>query len=56
MVRGQASIDVCPTGSGSHVIWVEELRVRLLPRWADPLLAAAGRRVFSRELGVLLED
>ncbi|MFD9290668.1 SRPBCC family protein [Streptomyces sp. NPDC060030] len=56
VVRGRASIDVCPTGSGSHVIWVEELRVRLIPRWADPLLATAGRRVFSRELGVLLED
>ncbi|MFJ8170273.1 MULTISPECIES: SRPBCC family protein [unclassified Streptomyces] len=56
VVRGRASIDVCPTGSGSHVIWVEELRVRLLPRWADPLLATAGRRVFARELGTLLDD
>ncbi|MFJ8865072.1 SRPBCC family protein [Streptomyces sp. NPDC102473] len=56
VVRGRASIEVRPTDSGSHVIWVEELRVRLLPRWADPLLATAGRRVFSRELGVLLED
>ncbi|MFB8116772.1 SRPBCC family protein [Streptomyces sp. NPDC056465] len=55
VVRGRASIDVRPTESGSHVIWVEELRVRLLPHWADPLLATAGRRVFSRELGVLLE-
>ncbi|MFI8003000.1 SRPBCC family protein [Streptomyces sp. NPDC086010] len=56
LVRGQASIDVYPTGSGSRVIWVEELRVRLLPRWADPVLAAAGRRVFGRALHMLLDD
>ncbi|MFE3516172.1 SRPBCC family protein [Streptomyces sp. NPDC059166] len=56
VVLGRASIDVRPTGSGSHVIWVEDVRVRLLPGWADPLLATAGRRVFSRELDVLLED
>ncbi|MEU9360311.1 SRPBCC family protein [Streptomyces sp. NPDC048301] len=55
VVLGRASIDVRPTGSGSHVIWVEELRVRLLPGWADPLLATAGRRVFTRELDILLE-
>ncbi|GGY89623.1 SRPBCC family protein [Streptomyces nitrosporeus] len=54
-VRGRASIDVRPTGAGSHVIWVEELRVRLLPRGADPLLAAAGRRVFGRVLDTLLD-
>ncbi|MFJ8884888.1 SRPBCC family protein [Streptomyces sp. NPDC102402] len=56
VVRGRASIDIRPTDSGSHVVWVEELRVRLLPRLFDPLLASAGRRLFSRELGVLLED
>ncbi|WP_031088462.1 SRPBCC family protein [Streptomyces sp. NRRL WC-3549] len=56
LVRGRASIDVSPTGSGSHVIWVEELRVRLLPRGADPLLARAGRRVFGRVLDSLLAD
>ncbi|MEU0147431.1 SRPBCC family protein [Streptomyces sp. NPDC006288] len=56
LVRGRASIDVRPTGSGSHVIWVEELRVRLLPGWADPVLAGAGRRVFGRVLDVLLDD
>ncbi|MEU5659228.1 SRPBCC family protein [Streptomyces sp. NPDC047737] len=56
VVRGRASIDVRPTGSGSHVIWVEEVRVRLLPGWGDPLLASAGRRVFGRVLTVLLEE
>ncbi|HEY9441520.1 MAG TPA: SRPBCC family protein [Streptomyces sp.] len=55
VVRGRALIDVCPTATGSHVVWVEEIRLRLLPRWSDPLLAAAGRRVFGRVLDALLE-
>ncbi|CAM5403607.1 SRPBCC family protein [Streptomyces californicus] len=44
VVLGRASIDVLPTGSGS-IVWVEELRVRLVPRFGDPLLASAGRRI-----------
>ncbi|MFE5096984.1 SRPBCC family protein [Streptomyces sp. NPDC056638] len=55
LVLGRASIDVYPTDSGSHVVWVEELAVRLLPRWADPLLAGAGRRVFGRVLDGILD-
>ncbi|MFB6715849.1 SRPBCC family protein [Streptomyces sp. NPDC056358] len=55
LVLGRASIDVCPTDSGSHVVWVEELSVRLLPRWFDPLIAAAGRRVFGRVLDGMLD-
>ncbi|MGC5345512.1 SRPBCC family protein [Streptomyces sp. DT24] len=54
VVRGRASIDVYPTESGAHVVWVEELRVRRLPRWGDPLLATAGRKVFGRVLDDLL--
>ncbi|MDQ0797926.1 SRPBCC family protein [Streptomyces sp. B1I3] len=56
VVLGRASIDVRPTGSGAHVIWVEEVRVRLLPRWGDPLLRTAGRRAFGRVLDTLLAD
>ncbi|MEU6018797.1 SRPBCC family protein [Streptomyces sp. NPDC047515] len=55
LVLGRASIDVYPTDSGSHVVWVEELSVRLLPRWVDPLVAAAGRRVFGRVLDGMLD-
>ncbi|MFE7357298.1 SRPBCC family protein [Streptomyces sp. NPDC057543] len=55
LVLGRASIDVYPTASGSHVVWVEELSVRLLPRWVDPLIAAAGRRVFGRVLDSMLD-
>ncbi|MER6101643.1 SRPBCC family protein [Streptomyces sp. NPDC001832] len=54
-VLGRASIEVYPTDSGSHVVWVEELTVRLLPRWADPLLTGAGRRVFGRVLDGMLD-
>ncbi|MFE8916238.1 SRPBCC family protein [Streptomyces globisporus] len=54
VVLGRASIDVLPTDSGSHVVWVEELRVRLVPRWGDPLLASAGRRMFGKVLDALL--
>ncbi|MFJ4963133.1 hypothetical protein EES43_01685 [Streptomyces sp. ADI96-02] len=54
VVLGRASIDVLPTHSGSHVVWVEELRVRLVPRWGDPLLASAGRRLFGGALDALL--
>lgn len=48
VVLGRASIDVLPTHSGSHVVWVEELRVRLVPRWGDPLLASAGHAAVRR--------
>ncbi|MES9507088.1 SRPBCC family protein [Streptomyces sp. NPDC000609] len=54
-VLGRASIDVYPMDSGSHVVWVEELGVRLLPRWGDPLIAGAGRRIFGRVLDSLLD-
>lgn len=55
LVLGRASIDVYPTDFGSHVVWVEELGVRLLPRWGDPLIAGAGRRVFGRVLDSMLD-
>lgn len=55
VVLGRASIEVSPTECGSHVVWVEELRVRLLPRWADPLVSTVGRRVFVRVLDALLD-
>lgn len=53
---GRASIDVYPAECGSHVVWVEELRVRLLPHWGDALLSGAGRRIFRRVLDGLLDD
>ncbi|WP_327365796.1 SRPBCC family protein [Streptomyces sp. NBC_01217] len=55
LMLGRAAIDVYPTDSGSHVVWVEELSVRLLPHWADSLIAGAGRRVFGRVLDGMLD-
>ncbi|MFE9851653.1 SRPBCC family protein [Streptomyces sp. NPDC005576] len=54
-VRGWASIEVLPTRAGSHVVWVEDIRLFLPGRWMDPLLVAAGRRMFGRVLDALLE-
>ncbi len=55
VVLGRATIDVYPTHAGSHVVWVEELSVRLLPRWGDPLISGAGRRIFGRVLDSMLD-
>lgn len=53
-VTGWAEIEVRPAAGGSVVLWVEDLRVRGLPRALDPLLARAGRIVFGRTLDGLL--
>lgn len=54
VVTGWAEIEVRPSAAGSVVLWVEDLRVRGLPRAADPLLASAGRVVFGAALDGLL--
>ncbi|MFJ4715576.1 SRPBCC family protein [Streptomyces sp. NPDC088785] len=56
VVLGRAEFEVRPLagGAGSRVEWREELRVRGLPGLADPLLAAAARRMFGRAVDGLL--
>ncbi|GAA4930085.1 SRPBCC family protein [Streptomyces coeruleoprunus] len=54
VVLGAAEITVRAEGSGARVTWVEELRVRGVPRWCDPLLNHAARWVFGREVDRLL--
>ncbi|MEO3978347.1 SRPBCC family protein [Streptomyces sp. CAU 1734] len=54
VITGWAEIEVRPHGRGSLVIWVEELRIRPLPRFLDPLVARVGRIVFGRALDGLL--
>ncbi len=59
VVTGWAEIDVRPEpggGPGAYVTWTEDLRLRGLPRFCDPLLAAAGRAVFGRAMRALLEE
>ncbi|MFD7441612.1 SRPBCC family protein [Streptomyces sp. NPDC059909] len=53
-VLGWAEIEVREASGGTLVTWTEELRVRGLPRAADPLLARAARRVFARAVDGLL--
>ncbi|MCX4587298.1 SRPBCC family protein [Streptomyces sp. NBC_01481] len=54
VITGWAEIEVLPEGPGAVVVWVEELRIRFLPRLLDPLVARAGRLVFGRALDGLL--
>ncbi|MFE0738617.1 SRPBCC family protein [Streptomyces sp. NPDC058855] len=57
LVRGWAVIEVAGLpGGGSRVGWTEELSVRGLPRFLDPVPAAAGRLLFGRALDGLLRD
>lgn len=55
IVRGWAEIEVLPgPGGRTRVVWREELRVRPLPAFLDPVLGAAARSVFGRALNQLL--
>ncbi|KOG32469.1 SRPBCC family protein [Streptomyces resistomycificus] len=55
LVTGWAELEVHPgPGGRTRVLWREELRVRLLPRLFDPLLAASARYVFGRAVNALL--
>ncbi|MFI6333694.1 SRPBCC family protein [Streptomyces sp. NPDC050535] len=54
-VTGWAEIEVRPVdGGGSRVVWREEIRVRWLPGFLDPVLARAGRWMFGRAVEGLL--
>ncbi|MER5729523.1 SRPBCC family protein [Streptomyces sp. NPDC002138] len=55
VVRGWAEIEVrpLPTG-GAEVRWREDIRIPALPRPLDPVVAAAGRRLFARVIDHLL--
>ncbi|KAA0941101.1 SRPBCC family protein [Streptomyces apricus] len=55
VVLGWAEIEVRPVpGGGSRMVWREEVRVRGVPRIADPLLGRAGRLMFGRAADRLL--
>ncbi|MBD0838523.1 SRPBCC family protein [Streptomyces sp. TRM68416] len=55
VVKGWAEIEVRPgPGGRAHVVWREELRVRLLPRIFDGPLRASARYVFGRAVNRLL--
>lgn len=56
VIRGWAMIEVRPEGRGTVVVWDEEVRIRLVPRLLDPLVARVGRLVFGRALDALLTE
>ncbi|WP_338701853.1 SRPBCC family protein [Streptomyces sp. Q6] len=54
-VTGWAEFEVREReGGGARVEWREDIGVRGVPKAADPLLAAAGRRMFGRAMNGLL--
>lgn len=53
-VTGWAEIDVRAAGSGSEVVWTEDLRLRILPSLFDRPTAWAGRLMFGRAIRALL--
>lgn len=55
VVLGWAELETHPgPGGRTRVIWRENIRVRFLPGFADPLLGAAARRVFGGAVNRLL--
>ncbi len=46
-LTGWAEIDVRPAPGGARVCWSEDVRVRWLPRIADPLVGAVGSAFFA---------
>ncbi|WP_308312092.1 SRPBCC family protein [Streptomyces albipurpureus] len=56
IVGGWAEVEVLRQGSGSIVVWTEQLDIRPLPGLFDRLVARVGRAVFGRALNGLLEQ
>ncbi|MBT2442072.1 SRPBCC family protein [Streptomyces sp. ISL-36] len=56
VVLGRAGIEVYGTPDGSRAVWTEELGVRGIPRFIDPVLALAERLVFGRAMDGLLRS
>lgn len=56
LVTGWAEIEVHPEGGGgTRVAWREDIAVRGLPRFTDPVLLRAARWMFGRAVRQLLE-
>lgn len=54
VVHGWAELEVSPAGTGSLLVWREEIRLRGVPAVLDGVLAGAGQRVFRRVVDGLL--
>lgn len=49
-LTGWAEVQVAATDGGTRVSWLEDVRTRWVPRFADPLVSAVGSVLFSRVL------
>ncbi|GAA3533568.1 hypothetical protein GCM10022234_33050 [Aeromicrobium panaciterrae] len=56
LVSGWAELSVDTYGDGSRVTWVEEIRVRSVPRVLDGLTRRAGSWLFGRVIDGLLTE
>ncbi len=54
MILGWAEIEVEAQGSGSRVVWTEEVSIRGVPRVFDRLAQAGGQWMFGRAIDGLL--
>ena len=54
MIGGTIDLRVTPTAAGSAVDWSQQIRVRGVPRTADPLVARVARAAYGKALGELL--
>jgi len=55
-VRGWAEIRVMPDGSATELSWIEEVRPRWTPKFADPVVARIGRVLFDGTLRKLAAE
>jgi uncharacterized protein YndB with AHSA1/START domain len=55
-LAGWAEIEVRPTAGGSRLSWLEDVRPRWTPRWADPVVSRVGKLLFDRTLRRLARE
>lgn len=55
-IKGWAEIVVQPAGSGTELEWIEDLRPRWTPRFADPVVSRIGRVMFDGTLRKLAAE
>jgi hypothetical protein len=55
-LTGWAEIEVAAAPGGARVEWVEDVRLRWTPRFADPLVAAVGSAFFGRVLRTMAAE
>lgn len=55
-LTGWAEIEVAPAVGGARVEWIEDIRLRWTPRFADPVVGAVGSLFFGRVLRKMADE